>query len=104
MKADLHPDYKPSKIHCACGSVIETFSTRGDFNTEICSSCHPFYTGKHKLVDTAGRIERFETKYKKSPKPGAAQAAVAAAKKAAKPAEAAAVAPAKAPAEGNADA
>jgi len=70
MKAELHPDYKPAKITCACGSVVETFSTRGDFATEICSSCHPFYTGKHKLVDTAGRIERFETKYKKSPKTG----------------------------------
>ncbi|MCC6997301.1 MAG: 50S ribosomal protein L31 [Deltaproteobacteria bacterium] len=93
MKADLHPDYKPAKISCACGSVVDTFSTRGDFATEICSNCHPFYTGKHKLVDTAGRIERFETKYKKSPKPGMAPVK--------KKAEATAAAPAAKP-EGDA--
>ena len=64
MKATAnHPDYRPSKITCACGQVIETFSTRGDFGVEICSNCHPFYTGKQKLIDTAGRIERFNKKY-----------------------------------------
>ena len=72
MKPDVHPVYPPARISCACGNVIETRSTRGSFSVEICSNCHPFYTGKHKLVDTAGRIERFETKYKKSPKPGTA--------------------------------
>jgi large subunit ribosomal protein L31 len=64
MKATAnHPDYRPSTITCACGQVIETFSTRGDFGVEICSNCHPFYTGKQKLIDTAGRIERFNKKY-----------------------------------------
>jgi large subunit ribosomal protein L31 len=64
MKATAnHPHYKPSTISCACGHVIATFSTRGDFAVEICSNCHPFYTGKQKLVDTAGRIERFNKKY-----------------------------------------
>lgn len=69
MKASaIHPDYKPSKITCACGHSIETFSTRGDFGIDICSNCHPFYTGKQKLVDAAGRIERFNRKYGRTPK------------------------------------
>jgi large subunit ribosomal protein L31 len=63
MKPDLHPVYAPARIVCACGNVIETRSTRGSFHVEICSNCHPFYTGKYKLVDTAGRIERFRKKY-----------------------------------------
>jgi len=64
MKATAnHPHYRPSKISCACGEVIDTFSTRGDFQIDICSACHPFYTGKQKLIDTAGRIERFNRKY-----------------------------------------
>ena len=69
MKASaIHPDYKPSKITCACGHTIETFSTRGDFGIDICSNCHPFYTGKQKLVDAAGRIERFNKKYGRTTK------------------------------------
>lgn len=64
MKASAnHPHYRPTKITCACGEVIQTFSTKGDFSVDICSACHPFYTGKQKLVDTAGRIERFNRKY-----------------------------------------
>jgi len=63
MKAGIHPEYKPAKVQCACGAVIETRSTRGDFHIEICSSCHPFFTGKQKIMDTAGRIERFKTRY-----------------------------------------
>jgi len=63
MKDGIHPNYVASKIKCACGSVIETRSTAGDIEVEICSSCHPFYTGKQKLVDTAGRVERFKKKY-----------------------------------------
>jgi len=64
MKASAnHPNYRPATITCACGQVIETFSTRGDFAVDICSACHPFYTGKQKLIDTAGRIERFNRKY-----------------------------------------
>lgn len=64
MKKDIHPAYKATKISCACGNVIETRSTAGDdLEIEICSQCHPFFTGKQKLVDTAGRIERFNKKY-----------------------------------------
>ncbi len=64
MKPKIHPDYKPAKITCACGNVIETRSTVENIKVEICSSCHPFFTGKQKLVDTAGRVERFRRKYK----------------------------------------
>ncbi len=63
MRADIHPVYPPARITCACGSIIETRSTRGSFHTEICSSCHPFFTGKFKLMDTAGQVERFRKKY-----------------------------------------
>ena len=63
MKADLHPVYPPARIHCACGNSIETRSTRGAFNVVICSNCHPFFTGKYKLMDTQGRIDRFKKKY-----------------------------------------
>ncbi len=63
MKADIHPKYKPAKITCACGNVIETRSTAGDMTVEICSQCHPFFTGKQKLIDTAGRVERFKKRY-----------------------------------------
>jgi large subunit ribosomal protein L31 len=68
MKEGIHPEYKPAKVVCACGNVIETRSTRGDFHVEICSSCHPFFTGKQKILDTAGRIERFKTRYASAPK------------------------------------
>jgi len=60
-----HPHYQPTKITCACTAVHETFSTRGDFSVDICSVCHPFYTGKQKLMDTAGRIDRFNKRYAK---------------------------------------
>lgn len=59
MKKDIHPDYKTSTITCACGEVFETRSTKQDIRVEICSKCHPFYTGKQKLVDTGGRVDRF---------------------------------------------
>ena len=65
MKKDIHPVYHPTVIRCACGSEIATGSTKKDIRVEICSQCHPFYTGKQKLVDTAGRIERFMKKYEK---------------------------------------
>jgi large subunit ribosomal protein L31 len=65
MKAKIHPDYKDTTISCACGNVIEVGSTKSDIRVEICSKCHPFFTGKQKLVDTAGRIERFRKKYEK---------------------------------------
>jgi large subunit ribosomal protein L31 len=63
MKKDIHPNYKKTKIVCLCGNVIETRSTQEEIHVEICSSCHPFFTGKQKLVDTAGRVERFQRKY-----------------------------------------
>src|SRR5207302_3653223 len=63
MKQDIHPPYPPARIVCACGNSIETRSTRGSFHVEICSNCHPFFTGKYKLMDTAGRVERFRKKY-----------------------------------------
>ena len=62
-KKGIHPVYKKSVISCACGNRAETYSTRGDFMVDICSNCHPFYTGKQKFVDAAGRIERFQKKY-----------------------------------------
>jgi large subunit ribosomal protein L31 len=62
-KLGIHPAYKPAKITCACGNEVESFSTAGDYTVEICSACHPFYTGKQKLVDSAGRVERFNRKY-----------------------------------------
>jgi len=63
MREKIHPKYEMTKISCACGNVIETRSTVKDLKVEICSTCHPFFTGKQKLVDTAGRIERFRRKY-----------------------------------------
>ncbi|GHV82865.1 50S ribosomal protein L31 [Spirochaetia bacterium] len=63
MREGIHPKYELTTITCACGNVIETRSTAKDIKIEICSVCHPFFTGKQKLVDTAGRIERFRKKY-----------------------------------------
>jgi large subunit ribosomal protein L31 len=63
MKQNIHPNYVMSTISCACGSVVTTRSTRGSFTTDVCSACHPFYTGKHKVMDVAGRVERFRRKY-----------------------------------------
>ena len=63
MKPDIHPKYNNTTITCACGNVIEVGSTKSDIRVEICSQCHPFFTGKQKLLDTAGRIERFRKKY-----------------------------------------
>ncbi len=65
MKEKTHPKYYQTTIQCACGSVIEAGSTKKDIRVEICSKCHPFFTGKQKLVDSAGRIERFRKKYEK---------------------------------------
>ncbi len=64
MKQDIHPKYYDTEITCACGNKIHTKSTVKDLKLEICSNCHPFYTGKQKLLDTAGRVERFKKKYK----------------------------------------
>lgn len=63
MKESIHPKYELTTIKCACGNEIQTRSTAKDIEVEICSQCHPFFTGKQKLVDTAGRVERFNRKY-----------------------------------------
>jgi large subunit ribosomal protein L31 len=63
MKPGIHPNYMDSTITCACGAVVQTRSTRGNFTTDVCSACHPFYTGKHKIMDVAGRVDRFRKKY-----------------------------------------
>lgn len=63
MKPDIHPTYQTATVHCACGNSFETRSTVNDIHVEICSTCHPFFTGKQKLVDTAGRVERFRQRY-----------------------------------------
>ena len=65
MKAGIHPDYVDTTITCACGEVVHTRSTRSEIRVEVCSKCHPFFTGKQKLMDTAGRVERFQRKYKR---------------------------------------
>jgi len=77
MKEGIHPKYEASHIVCSCGNTIETRSTRKEIHVEICSACHPFYTGKQKLMDVAGRVERFNRRYgtKKAAPGGAAQPA-----------------------------
>jgi large subunit ribosomal protein L31 len=67
-KQGIHPVYAAANITCACGATYQMASTRGSFAVEICASCHPFYTGKQKLLDTAGRIERFQKKYGRATK------------------------------------
>jgi len=68
MKEKIHPEYKDTTITCACGEVIHTRSTKQSVRVEICSKCHPFFTGKQKFVDSAGRVEKFLKKYKKEEK------------------------------------
>ena len=64
MKSGIHPDYKTATVVCNCGNTFETRSTRENIRIEICSACHPFFTGKQKIVDTEGRVEKFMQKYK----------------------------------------
>ena len=66
MKQGIHPDYQIANVHCSCGNTFQTRSTVGEIRAEICSNCHPFYTGKQKLVDTGGRVERFQRRYAKT--------------------------------------
>lgn len=66
MKADIHPVYATANVKCACGNTFETRSTIAEIRTDICNVCHPFFTGKQKLIDTAGRVERFRQKYGKT--------------------------------------
>lgn len=63
MKKGIHPEYKETKVTCGCGNVFETRSTKKNITVEICSACHPFFTGKMKYLDTAGRVEKFQKKY-----------------------------------------
>ena len=80
MKKGIHPDYVECTVTCGCGTTFKTRSTRPAINVEVCSSCHPFYTGKQKFVDTAGRVERFQRRYGwKTPDPNALAAGQAAA-------------------------
>lgn len=63
MKKDIHPNYGKATVRCACGETFTTGSTRGELTVEICSKCHPFYTGRQKLVDSGGRVDRFKKRY-----------------------------------------
>ena len=63
MKAKIHPKYEKATVSCACGATFETGSTKKELKIDICSKCHPFYTGKQKFIDTGGRVERFKRKY-----------------------------------------
>jgi large subunit ribosomal protein L31 len=71
MQENIHPDYPAARVTCACGNSFVTRSTRGDFQVDVCSACHPFYTGTQKLIDTAGRVDRFRRRYEKKVTPGA---------------------------------
>ena len=68
MKPGIHPDYQPTTITCACGEVMHTRSTVPALRVEICSKCHPLFTGRQKLIDTEGRVDRFKRKYRRAPK------------------------------------
>ncbi len=68
MKAGIHPDYREATVSCACGAKFQTRSTVGNLKLDICSSCHPFFTGTQKIVDAEGRVERFKKKYAKKAK------------------------------------
>lgn len=70
MKPNIHPEYKECTVSCACGNTFVTRSTVGDIKVEICAACHPFFTGKQKLIDSAGRIEKFNRKYKRDTNKG----------------------------------
>ena len=81
MKAEIHPNYKPTSITCTCGAVYETRSTVSDIKVGICAQCHPYFTGEQRFIDTAGRLEKFAQRYgsmqarRKSPKPAAGASA-----------------------------
>jgi large subunit ribosomal protein L31 len=85
MKEGIHPEYAPARVTCACGNTFTTRSTHGDMSIDVCAACHPFYTGTQKLIDTAGRVDRFRKRYEKkavpAPKAKAAPPPAAAAPK-----------------------
>jgi large subunit ribosomal protein L31 len=85
MKKDIHPKYEESTVHCSCGNTFTTRSTKPELRIELCSQCHPFYTGKQKLVDTGGRVERFNRRFDKKAEAAKAEAAEAASTKAEAP-------------------
>ena len=66
MRENVHPQYGPARVVCACGNTFETQSTKSDLRTEVCSACHPFFTGEQRIVDTAGRVERFNRRFAKA--------------------------------------
>jgi large subunit ribosomal protein L31 len=68
MKQDIHPEYTEAKVTCSCGNTFTTRSVKSELHVELCNMCHPFYTGKQKLVDTGGRVERFQKKYANRPR------------------------------------
>jgi large subunit ribosomal protein L31 len=63
MKTGIHPEYVNATVHCACGNTFQTRATKADIHVEVCSSCHPYFTGEQRIVDTAGRVERFKRRY-----------------------------------------
>ena len=82
MKKDIHPKYEEATVHCSCGNTFTTRSTKPDLHVELCSQCHPFYTGKQKILDSGGRVARFEKRYDKKAETAKAEAAKAAPAKA----------------------
>ncbi|HEY3185248.1 MAG TPA: 50S ribosomal protein L31 [Gaiellaceae bacterium] len=66
MKAEIHPEYVLANVHCSCGNAFQTRSTQAELNVEVCAQCHPFYTGKQKLMDSGGRVERFQRRLEKA--------------------------------------
>lgn len=101
MREGIHPNYPAARVSCACGNSFITRSTRGDFQVDVCSACHPFYTGTQKLIDTAGRVDRFRKRYAKqdAAKTAKAEGAASPAPPASPVAEAAAPAGDEKPAE-----
>ena len=98
MKKDIHPKYEEATVHCSCGNTFTTRSTKSELRIELCSQCHPFYTGKQKLVDSGGRVERFKRRFDKKAEPAKVEPPKAAAVKV-EPAKAEAVKAAAAPTE-----
>jgi large subunit ribosomal protein L31 len=95
MKEGIHPEYLPARVTCACGNTFVTRSTHGDMAIDVCSACHPFYTGTQKLIDTAGRVDRFRKRYEKKAALGVKAAEAAARQAPAAPAPAPAAEEAK---------
>jgi large subunit ribosomal protein L31 len=98
MKQGIHPTYELATVRCSCGNTFQTKSTKGDLRVELCSNCHPFYTGKQKLVDTGGRVERFQRRYAEQQKRQAAAASARSARQQRETPEPAPRAPEAAPA------